>query len=139
MPAEPKTKPTDVPVADFIAAVEHPRRRADAEVVQALMAEASGEPAVMWGPSIVGYGSYRGATGDWPIIGFSPRKANLVLYVARDFDGADDVLARLGKHKASVGCLYVNRLDDLDPAVLRELVERSVAWMRAKAPGAGGC
>lgn len=139
MASEPKTKPTDVPVADFIAAVENPRRRADAEVVNALMTEASGEPAVMWGPSIVGYGSYRTPTGDWPIIGFSPRKANLVLYLARDFDGADDLLARLGKHKTSVACLYVNKLDDLDPEVLRELIARSVAWMRSGARSAAAC
>lgn len=137
MPAEPRTKPTDASVSDFIAAVENPRRRVDAEAVNALMTEASGEPAVLWGPSIIGYGSYRGPTGDWPIIGFSPRKANLVLYVFRDFDGADDLLTRLGKHKASVGCLYVNRLDDLDPAVLRELVVRSVASIRLKHPPAG--
>lgn len=139
MPAEPKTKPTDASVPDFIAAVENPRQRADAEVVNALMTEVSGEPAVLWGPSIIGYGSYRGPTGDWPIIGFSPRKANLVLYVSRDFEGADELLARLGKHKTSVGCLYVNRLDDLDSSVLRELVERSVARMRAANPGAAGC
>jgi hypothetical protein len=139
MPAEPKTRPTDASVPDFIAVVENPRRRADAEVVNALMTEVSGEPAVLWWPSIIGYGSYRGPTGDWPIIGFSPRKANLVLYVSRDFEGADDLLARLGKHKTSVGCLYVNRLDDLDPAVLRELVERSVARMRTANPGAAGC
>ena len=131
MASEPKTKPTDVPVADFIAAVEHPRRRADAEVLQVLMAEVSGEPAVMWGPSIVGYGSYRSNTGDWPIIGFSPRKANLVLYLARDFEGGEALLARLGKHKTSAGCVYVNRLEDLDLGVLRELIARSVAWMRS--------
>lgn len=137
MPAEPKTRPTDASVPDFIAAVENPRRRADAEAINALMTEVSGEPAVMWGPSIVGYGRYRGPIGDWPIIGFSPRKANLVLYVWRDFDGADALLARLGKHKASVGCLYVNRLDDLDAAVLRELAERSVASMRDRYPANG--
>lgn len=139
MAAEPKTRPTDASVPDFIAAVENPRRRADAEIVNALMTEVSGEPAVLWGPSIIGYGSYRGPTGDWPIIGFSPRKANLVLYFSRDFDGAADLLARLGKHKLSVGCLYVNRLDDLDPAVLRELVERSVARMRTGNPATAGC
>lgn len=139
MAAEPKTRPTDAYVPDFIAAVENPRRRADAEVVNALMTEVSGEPAVLWGPSIIGYGSYRGPTGDWPIIGFSPRKANLVLYVSRDFDGAEDLLARLGKHKLSVGCLYVNRLDDLDSAVLRELVQRSVERMRTGNPATAGC
>ncbi|RZJ00040.1 MAG: DUF1801 domain-containing protein [Brevundimonas sp.] len=134
MAAEPKTKPTGVSVADFIAGVENPTRRADAEILRALMAEVSGEPAVMWGPSIIGYGSYRGPTADWPIIGFSPRKANLVLYVARDFDGAGDLLARLGKHKASVGCLYVNKLADVDGDVLRELAARSVVWMRENYP-----
>ena len=79
MAAEPKTKPTDVPVAEFIAAVDNPKRRADAGVVRAMLTEVTGEEPVMWGPSIVGYGSYRGPTGDWPIIGFSPRKAQLVL------------------------------------------------------------
>ena len=137
MPAEPKTKPTDVPVADFIATVENPRRRADAEAARAMLAEVTGEEPVMWGPSIVGYGSYKGPTGDWPIIGFSPRKANLVLYVFRDFDGADDLLARLGKHKASAGCIYVNRLDDVDLSVLRDIATQSVAWMRATHPPTG--
>ena len=134
MPAEPKTRPTDVPVADFIAAVENPKRRADAEVVRAMLAEVSGEPAVMWGPSIVGYGSYRGPTGDWPIIGFSPRKANLVLYIMRGFDAYEDQLARLGKHKTGGGCLYINRLDDIDLDVLRRMATDSVAWMREKYP-----
>ena len=134
MPAEPKTRPTDVPVADFIAAVENPKRRADAEVVQAMLAEVSGEPAVMWGPSIVGYGSYRGPTGDWPIIGFSPRKANLVLYIMPGFAEREDLMARLGKHKTGGSCLYINRLEDVDSSVLRELAVDSVAWMRQKYP-----
>ena len=134
MPAEPKTRPTDVPVADFIAAVENPKRRADAEVVQAMLAEVTGEPAVMWGPSIVGYGSYRGPTGDWPIIGFSPRKANLVLYIMPGFAEREDLMARLGKHKTGGSCLYINRLEDVDSSVLRELAVDSVAWMRQKYP-----
>ena len=134
MPAELKTRPTDVPVADFIAAVENPKRRADAEVVRAMLAEVSGEPAVMWGPSIVGYGSYRGPTGDWPIIGFSPRKANLVLYIMPGFAEREDLMARLGKHKTGGSCLYINRLEDVDSSVLRELAVDSVAWMRQKYP-----
>lgn len=134
MASEPKTKPTDVPVADFIAAVENPTRRADAETVQAMLAEITGEPAVMWGPSIVGYGSYRGPTGDWPIVGFSPRKTQMVLYVLGDLPGQEEMLARLGKHKTGNACLYVNRLADIDMAVLRELAERSVARMREKYP-----
>ena len=134
MPAEPKTKPTDVPVADFIASVENPKRRADAEVVQAMLAEVTGEPAVMWGPSIVGYASYRGPTGDWPFIGFSPRKANLVLYIMPGFAEREDLMARLGKHKTGGSCLYINRLEDVDSSVLRELAVDSVAWMRQKYP-----
>lgn len=134
MATEPKTKPTDASVADFLDAVEHPGRRADGKVIAALMAEVSGEKPVMWGPSIVGYGSYRGATGDWPMIGFSPRKANLVLYLMSGFEGHDDLMARLGKHRTSVACLYLNRLADVDMAVLRQLAEGSVKAMREKYP-----
>jgi hypothetical protein len=132
--AEPKTRPTDVPVADFIAAVDNPRRRADAEVMQALLTEVTGEAPVMWGPSIIGYGSYRGPTGDWPRIGFSPRKAQLVLYVMGDFDAREALIARLGKVSTRGGCLYINRLDAVDEGVLRELVTASLAHMRAKYP-----
>jgi hypothetical protein len=134
MAAEPKTRPTDVPVGDFIAAVENPRRRADAEVVRAMLTEVTGEQPVMWGPSIVGYGSYRGPTGDWPIIGFSPRKAQLVLYIMRGFADFGDQLARLGKHKSGGGCLYISKLDDVDLDVLREMAVASVEWMRARYP-----
>ena len=132
--AEPKTRPTDVPVADFIAAVEHPRRRADAEVMQALLTEVTGVAPVMWGPSIIGYGSYRGPTGDWPRIGFSPRKAQLVLYLMGDFDAREALISRLGKVSTKGGCLYINRLDAVDEGVLRELVAASLAHMRAKYP-----
>jgi len=134
MAAEPKTKPTDVPVADFIAAVDNPKRRADAEVVQQMLSEVSGEPPVMWGPSIVGYGSFRGPTGDWPIIGFSPRKAQLVLYIMPGFEERADLMARLGKHKAGGSCLYINKLEDVDQDVLRELAGHAVSWMREKYP-----
>ena len=132
--AEPKTRPTDVPVADFIAAVENPRRRADAEVMQALLSEMTGVAPVMWGPSIIGYDSYKGPTGDWPRIGFSPRKAQLVLYLMGDFDAREALIARLGKVSTKGGCLYINRLDAVDEAVLRELVAASLAHMRAKYP-----
>ena len=132
--AEPKTRPTDVPVADFIAAVDNPRRRADAEVMQALLTEVTGVAPVMWGPSIVGYGSYKGPTGDWPRIGFSPRKAQLVLYLMGDFDAREALIARLGKVSTKGGCLYINRLDAVDEGVLRELVAASMAHMRAKYP-----
>lgn len=132
MPSEPKTRPTDASVADFLDAVEHPGRREDGKAIAALLAEVTGETPVMWGPSIVGYGSYRGPTGDWPVIGFSPRKANLVLYIVRGFADSADLLARLGKHRTGGGCLYINRLADVDLAVLRRLAAESVAWMREK-------
>ena len=132
--AEPKTKPTDLPVADFIAAVDHPRRRADAEVVRTLFAEVTGEAPVMWGASIVGYGSYRGPTGDWPLIAFSPRKAHLVLYVMGDFAARAELISRLGKYKTKGGCIYITRLDDVNQGVLRELAISSLACMREKYP-----
>jgi hypothetical protein len=132
--AEPKTRPTDVPVADFIAAVDNPRRRADAEVMQALLSEMTGVAPVMWGPSIIGYDSYKGPTGDWPRIGFSPRKAQLALYLMGDFDAREALIARLGKVSTKGGCLYINRLDAVDEGVLRELVAASLAHMRAKYP-----
>jgi hypothetical protein len=132
--AEPMTRPTDVPVADFIAAVDNPRRRADAEVMQALLSEMTGVAPVMWGPSIIGYDSYKGPTGDWPRIGFSPRKAQLVLYLMGDFDAREALIARLGKVSTKGGCLYINRLDAVDEGVLRELVAASLAHMRARYP-----
>lgn len=134
MPKEPKTRPTDASVEAYLDAVEHPGRRSDAKVIAALMAEVSGEKAVMWGPSIVGYGSYKGPTGDWPIIAFSPRKANLVLYIMKGFKESGDLLARLGKYKTGGGCLYLNRLDGIDMDVLRTLCAESVAWMRETYP-----
>jgi hypothetical protein len=127
--AETKTKPTEVGVDDFLAAVAHPVRRADGERVRALMERVSGEKAVMWGPSIVGFGSYHyryasGHEGDAPRIGFSPRSGNLVLYVG-GFPDYEAMLARLGKHKSSKACLYLNKLADVDEAVLEEIVRRS--------------
>ena len=132
--AEAKTRPTDVPVAQFIASVENPQRRADAEAAAAMLHRITGEAPVMWGPSIIGFGSYKGPTGDWPIIGFSPRKAQLVFYIMRGFDESEAVLARLGKYKTGGGCLYINKLADVDVEVLRELAADSVAWMRARYP-----
>lgn len=140
MATEQKTKPTSGSVADFIAAVEDPKRRADAEAACALLAEATGEPAVMWGPSIVGFGAYHyryasGHEGDAPLVGFSPRKANLVFYLSGCDEGRGDLLARLGKHKAGKGCVYVNRLSDVDTAVLKQMATASADQLRARYPG----
>jgi hypothetical protein len=100
----------------------------------ALLHDVTGEPAVMWGPSIVGFGSYRGPTGDWPVIGFSPRKAETVVYLTPEFDGKADLLARVGPHRDGVSCLYMKRLADVDMAVLRELCERSIRAVRETSP-----
>lgn len=134
MPHEPKTRPTDVPPAQFIAGIANAVRRADARAVLALLKEITGEPPVMWGPSIVGFGSYRGPTGDWPVIGFAPRKAETVIYLTPEFDRKAALLARLGPHRDGVSCLYIKRLADIDMAVLRELCERSVDAVRATSP-----
>ncbi|WP_332676652.1 DUF1801 domain-containing protein [Brevundimonas sp.] len=139
MAYEARTKPTDISVADFVAAVENPQRRADAETLCALFEEISGEPATMWGPSIIGFGKYHyryasGHEGDAPRLGFSPRKAQTVLYVMSGAEGQADMIARLGKVKSSVACLYVNRLDQIDLGVLREMAEASLAHMRRLYP-----
>ena len=139
MAYEQKTRPTPTTAAEFIAAVEDPKRRADAEAACALLAEATGEPPVMWGPSIIGFGRYTyvnttNKPADWPIIGFSPRKAQLVLYIMRGFADFGDQLARLGKHKSGGGCLYISKLDDVDLDVLREMAAASVEWMRERYP-----
>ncbi|GAA2713381.1 hypothetical protein GCM10010429_31880 [Micromonospora olivasterospora] len=126
------TVPTDASVEDFLAAVPDERRRADARRLCGVLREVTGEPAVMWGPSIVGFGSYRyayasGRTGDWPLVAFSPRKQQLVVYLVAGFEERHaSTLARLGPHKTGKGCLYLRRLDDVDDAALRELVERTV-------------
>ena len=129
--AEIKTKPTDASVDAFLDGVGHPMRRGDGKTLRAMMERVTGEPAMMWGPSIVGFGSYHyryasGHEGDMCRVGFSPRKANLVLYVG-GFPDYEALLARLGKHKSSKACLYLNRLADVDLAVLEEIVRRTYA------------
>jgi hypothetical protein len=127
--AETKTKPTQVNVDDFIAAVEKPVRRADATVLRDMMERVTGEPATMWGPTIIGFGTchYRyasGHEGDMCRVGFSPRSANLVLYVG-GFPEYEELLGKLGKHKRSKACLYLNKLADVDLGVLEEIARRT--------------
>lgn len=129
---ENKTKPTPASVDDFIAAIQNPRRRADALVSLAIYKAVTGLEPVMWGPSIIGFGSIHyvyetGRAGDMPAAAFSPRKANMTFYVGNDFEGAAELYARLGKHKKSVACLYINKLDDVDLDVLREIIARQYA------------
>ena len=128
---ENKTKATHVSVAEFIAAVPHPTRRSDGAALVAMFERVTGEPATMWGPSIVGFGSYHyrypsGHEGDMCRVGFSPRGANLVLYVG-GFPDYAALLDRLGKHKTSKACLYVAKLADIDVEVLEHIVRRTFA------------
>lgn len=128
--AEIKTRPTGVAVDDFLEAVADPQRRADGKALREMFERLTGEPATMWGPSIVGFGTchYKydsGREGDMPRIGFSPRKASLVLYVVFGFPPFDEIMARLGKHTTSKSCLYIKKLADVDMTVLEELIQAS--------------
>lgn len=125
--AENKTKPTSASVDDFIASIENSRRRTDALTALKIYKEVTGLPPVMWGPSIIGFGSIHyvydtGHEGDMPAAGFSPRKTYMTFYVEDKFEGARELYKRLGKHKKSVACLYVNKLDDVDLHILREII-----------------
>ena len=133
--AENKTQRTDVDPNSFIASVENPTRRADAELLLDLMTRASGCEPRMWGPSIVGFGRYRyrydsGREGEFMLTGFSPRKANLVIYTMPGYDEMDERLAELGKHRLGKSCLYINKLADVDVNVLEQIVAAGVAAMR---------
>lgn len=125
--SEAKTRPTELDPLDFIGAIGHTIRRTDGLRVLEMMQEASGQPPVMWGPSIVGFGSYHyryptGREGDAAAIGFSPRKAAISLYGLTTGPEAVDLLSRLGKHRVGASCLYVTRLADVDLGVLRQLM-----------------
>lgn len=134
--ADNKTRPTGGSVTAFLAAIEDPRMRADARKVAAMMRQATGKRARMWGPSIVGYGSYHyrydsGREGDFMITGFSPRKQALTVYIMPGFARFGKLMAKLGKYKTGKSCLYVKRLADVDENVLEQLIRESVDYMRA--------
>ena len=131
--AAPKTQKTKASVAEFIAAVEDETRRKDAKAVDKMLRDITGEKPAMWGPTIIGYGAYEGPTGLWPRIGFSPRKANLVLYMMDGYEG-EPLMKKLGKHKTGRSCLYINKLADVDEAVLRQLAVKSWKSMAKKYP-----
>lgn len=130
--AENKTQKTEVPVAAYLAQVEPERRRLEGERLHAIMQEVTGEPGVMWGPTMVGYGdmhyiSSAGREGDWFRVGFSPRKAKLSLYGLKDTEEQRALLPSLGPITTGAGCVYANRLDALDEEVLRKLVAMAYA------------
>lgn len=129
-----KTRATGASVGEFLSAVEHPVRRRDGYRLLTMMADATGQPAEMWGPTIVGYGRYHykyatGREGDASAVGFSPRKASLSLYGLSYGPESAGLLARLGKHKTGAGCLYINKLDDVDEAVLTELIRNGYRYV----------
>ena len=135
--AELKTKLNDDSVEDFLNAVEDEQKRKDSFALLKMMGEISGEPAKMWGNDIVGFGTYHyvyasGREGDWMLSGFSPRKANLSIYLMAGFDQLEDELTALGKHKTSKGCLYVKKLSDIDEKVLRKMIKKSIAIMQKR-------
>lgn len=139
MTKENKTKPETKSVAAFLAEVEPAGRADEGRVLAELFTRASGEKPVMWGPSIIGFGTYHyryesGHEGDSPRVGFSPRKAKLVCYLKLDSVGAAPLLARLGKHGTGKGCLYINKLSDIDLSVLEELVADSYQAMAEAYP-----
>ena len=126
--AEPRTTRSQASVAEFLASVTDPHRRADAEGVCDLMAEVTGAEPTMWGSSIIGFGSYHyryasGREGDWPAVGLSPRKQSLTIYVSEGFDAYNELLGQLGPHSTGKSCLYIKRLSEVDRQVLRRIVD----------------
>jgi Domain of unknown function (DU1801) len=133
--ADLKTKPTKSSVAGFLSKVDA-KRRQDCEAIVDILRRASGAEPEMWGPSIIGFGRFHyksasGREGDWMILGFSPRKSDLTLY-GLGVNTSPDLFARLGKHTTGKGCLYIKKLEDVDPAVLRELAEQAVGRVDAQ-------
>lgn len=135
--AENKTKPTKASVTAFINGIEDKQRRSDVKKVAAMMREATGSRAKMWGANIVGFGQYHykyatGREGDFMITGFSPRKQALTLYVIPGFEHFETLMSKLGKYKTGRSCLYIKHLSDVDEKVLKRLIVASVRHMRKK-------
>ena len=136
--AELKTKKNNASVKQFIASIEDEQKRKDSEELLKIFSEATKEKPKMWGTSIVGFGEYHyksersSQEGDWPITGFSPRKANLSLYIMTGFKEYKGDLKKLGKHKHSVGCLYIKNLEDVDKKILKKIIVADYKKMKKK-------
>lgn len=136
---EQKTKPTDQSVIQFIENVDSPKKREDAYKLLDIFSESTGYEAKMWGPTIIGFGSYHykyesGHEGDAPLVGFSPRKAKISLYFAPGETKREELLKRFGKHTSGKGCVYVNKVADIDIEVLKQLIIESVRFLQEKYP-----
>ena len=137
MAYEAKTKKTEQSVDSYLEAIADPSVKEDCKTLIGLMQKVSGHPPKMWGPSIIGFGSYHykydsGHEGDICMVGFSPRKSNLSLYVLAGAPGQTDLLQKLGKHKAGKGCLYVKKLEDVDQDVLESLIKKGIDHIKTK-------
>lgn len=136
--SEPKTKPTKASVSAFLNEIKDEQKRKDSKQLAKLMQEVTGHKPVMWGPSIVGYGTYHYKSerskqeGDWLLTGFSPRVQNLTVYIMPGFARYEALMKKLGKYKTSVSCLYFKKLEDIDQEVLKELVRESVEFLKKK-------
>ncbi|MGI2296269.1 DUF1801 domain-containing protein [Paenibacillus sp. GXUN7292] len=136
---EQKTKPTDHSVIEFIEQVESEKKKEDAYRLLDIFTEASGYEPTMWGPSIIGFGSYHykyptGHEGDAPLVGFSPRKAKTSLYFATGDTERDELLQQFGKHTAGKACIYINKLADIDVKVLKKLIVQSITFLQKTYP-----
>jgi hypothetical protein len=130
--AELKTKKTELSVEDFLNAIKDDAVRADSIAIVKMMQKATGDKPKMWGTAIIGFGNTKvkyasGKELDWMKMGFSPRKANLTLYGIKNANGNDSLLKKLGKYKEAKGCLYINKLSDVDTAVLKKMIEQASA------------
>jgi hypothetical protein len=137
--AELKTKPTNESVTTFLNSIKNEKKRRDSFTILDLMKEITREEPEMWGTSIIGFGRYHykyasGREAEWFLVGFSPRVQSLTLYIMSGFDAYDDLLGKLGKYKTGKSCLYINKLEDVEPSILRELITESVAHMRKMDP-----
>lgn len=133
--ADNKTQPSEASIDDYLATLEHRGRAEDAEILLRMMSEITEEEPRMWGPTIIGFGGYHYAyesdrEGHAMLVGFAPRKANMVIYIMPGFADYQNLLAKLGKHRTGSSCLYLGRLTGTDLNVLRQLIERSVEDMR---------
>jgi hypothetical protein len=136
---ELKTKENDNSVIEFIENVDSPKKREDAYRLLDIFTETTGYPAKMWGPSIIGFGSYHykyesGHEGDAPLVGFSPRKAKISLYFATGDTEREALLKEFGKHTSGKACVYINKLADIDVDVLKALIHQSVAFLKERYP-----
>lgn len=136
---ELKTKETDSSVIEFIENIENMKKREDAYQLLDIFTETTGYEAKMWGPSIIGFGSYHykydsGHEGDAPLVGFSPRKAKTSLYFATGDTGREELLKKFGKHTAGKSCVYINKTADIDLTILKELIQRSVEFIKRTYP-----